>query len=95
MLVLETYNESINMIISGITVIAAIAWRDVISYFIDQLVEKQNTIFYKVLYAMIMTFIGLITINFLKPRLTVKIKDIGQLIGHLVEKEKIQEEPMV
>ena len=40
---------------------------------------------------MAMTFIGLITINILKPRLTVENNDIDQLIGHLIKKKEIRE----
>ena len=90
--IVDTYNESLNMILNGVTVIAAIAWRDVINIFIDKFVKKQDTVFYKVIYAIIMTFISLIVLNIVKPRLTISKNDVDKLLSKLSEVKSNQEE---
>ena len=48
---IETYNQSLNMILAAITFIATLAWKDIIFKYIEMVVEKSDNTFYLILYA--------------------------------------------
>lgn len=96
MVVLDTYNESIGMILGGLTILASIAWRDVIGYYLDKIIAKDSTsdIVWKVAYAAIMTFIAVLALRYLKPKLTIQQQEVDELIQTLKVVQKIAPEQL-
>lgn len=56
----ETYNQSLNMILAAMTLLATLAWRDVVFRYIDKIVQKSDNSFYLILYACCMTLTAII-----------------------------------